>query len=199
MGIHFKIQMSGFRSQARLKPIVQASQRNHNRNFRIRGSPQMPRTCGEQPYRRRLQQQFTNFSVTDYESCPLGFKAKHLLASCPVYQGETINQRWEVVRENRKCWKCLEVSHHRNDYQRADGTSCDKCKENHFRSLHNEMKNSNLSPYAPTFTSQGTPPEVKNCNIRGRGNEETKDVNYFPGICPVLKVRSEAATEHSAT
>ena len=140
--------------------------------------------------------------MTDDESCPLGLKAKHLLASCPVYQGETINQRWEVVRENRICWKCLEVSHHRNDYKRADGTLCDKCKENHFRSLHNETKNepshSNMSPYAPTFTSQGTPPGVENCNIRGRDNEETKDVNYFPGNCPVLKVRSEAATEHSA-
>ena len=34
-----------------------------------------------------VEQQFTNFSVTDDESCPLGCKAKHLLASCPVYQG----------------------------------------------------------------------------------------------------------------
>ena len=114
------------------------------------------------------------------------------------------------MRENRRSWKCLEVSHHRNDYKRADAASCSKCKENHFRSLYNETKNeplhSKLSPHAPTFTSQaptftsqGTPPEVENCNIRGRDNEETKDANYFPGIYPVLKVRSEAATEHSAT
>ena len=33
MAIHFKIHMSGVRAQARLKPIVQASKKNDNRNF----------------------------------------------------------------------------------------------------------------------------------------------------------------------
>ena len=112
-----------------------------------------------------------------------------------------MNERWEIVRENRRCWKFLKVSYHRNYYKRADGSSCDKYRRNHHRALYNETKNepfqSNLSPYEPTSISQGTPLELESCNIQGRDNKETKDVNYVSGICPVLKIRSEAATKHS--
>ena len=52
----------------------------------------------DQPYGSRSLQHFNNASMTDDESCPLGCKAKHLLASCPVYQGSTVNQRWEIER-----------------------------------------------------------------------------------------------------
>lgn len=107
-----------------------------------------------------------------------------------------INQRWEIVRESRRCRKCLRVSHHTNDCKRADGTSCDKCKKNHHRSLHDEKKNdslqSNLSPNTPPFISQSTPPEVEeNRNIQGRDNEEIKDVRDVPGVCPVQKGQSQ--------
>lgn len=75
-------------------------------------------------YRRKTDQHY-------YESCSLGCKSKHLLASCPVYQGSNLKQRWEIVRQNRRCRKCPRGSHHTNDCKKADGTSCDKCKKNH--------------------------------------------------------------------
>ena len=147
----------------------------------------------EQPYRRRSEQHFNNASMTDDESCPLGCKSKHLLASCPVYQESAVNKRWEIVRENRRCRKCLRVSHHTNDCKRADGRSCDKCKKNHHRSLYNEKKNeplqSNMSPDAQIFTGQNILPEVKNRNIQGKVNEETRDVKNILGICAVQKVK----------
>ena len=34
-------------------------------------------------------------------------------------------------------------------------------------------------------------------NNKTKNNKETEDVNYVSGISPVLKIRSEAATEHS--
>jgi len=93
------------------------------------------------PYRRKADHHFNDANMTDDESCPLGCRSKHLLASCPVYQGSNVNQRWEIVRQNRRCRKCLRVSHHTNDCKRPDGTSCDKCKKNHHRSLDNEKNN----------------------------------------------------------
>lgn len=138
--------------------------------------------------------------MTDDDSCSLCCKAKHPLAFCPVYQGSTVNQRWGIVRENRRYQRCLRVSHHTNDCKRADRTSCDKFKKTHHRCLHIEKKNellqSNLSPNALTFTSPGTPPEVENRNIRERDIKETKDV---PGICQYKRSWSEVATEPSAT
>ena len=82
---------------------------------------------------------------------------KNLLAACPSYQGSTVNQRWEIVKQNKRCRKCLRAPHHTNDCRKPDGTSCDKCKKNHHRTLHNEKKDPlsyNLSSNALPFSSQ---------------------------------------------
>ena len=133
-------------------------------------------------------------STKDDESCPLGCKSKHLLASCPVYQGLTVNEKWEVVKENKRCRKCLRVFHHTNDCTKADGTTCDKCKRNHHRSLHNEKKvdssKSNLDPDAPAFNNRSPDQaESKNNSVQGRDNEGANDVKNVPGVCPVQKIR----------
>lgn len=144
-------------------------------------------------YRRKTDQHFTDASMTDYESCSLGCKSKHLLASCPVYQGSNLKQRWEIVRQNRRCRKCPRGSHHTNDCKKGDGTSCDKCKKNHHRPLHNEKKNkplqSTLHPDAPILRSQGTPSVAESRSIQGRDNEETREVKNVLGICPVQKIK----------
>ena len=130
-------------------------------------------------------------STNDDETCPLGFKSKHLLASCPVYQGLTVNEKWEVVKEYKRCRKCLRVSHHTNDCTKADGTTCDKCKRSHHRSLHNEKKvdpsKSNLDPDVPAFNNKRSPDQAKSRNnsIQGRDNEGANDVKNVPGVCPV--------------
>ena len=100
-------------------------------------------------------------TTKDDESCLGGCKSKHLLTSCSVYQGLTANEKWEVVKEHKRCRKCLRVSHYTNDCTKADGTTCGKCKRNHHRSLHNEKKEdplkSNLDPDAPAFNDRKSP------------------------------------------
>ena len=62
---------------------------------------------------RRTDQHVNDVNLNDDESCPLGCTSKHLLASCPVYQGLTVNEKWEVVRHHKKMPKMLEgVSSH---------------------------------------------------------------------------------------
>ena len=131
------------------------------------------------PFHRKSDQHSSDIRLTDDETCPLGCNSKHLLASCPVYHKSSLNQRWDIVRRYRRCRKCLRGSHHTNDCKKADGTSCDKCKKNHHRSLHNEKKSepleSNLRRAAPIFTSQITPPVVENRSIQGSDNEKTSE------------------------
>lgn len=41
------------------------------------------------------------------QKCPLGCEIRHLLSACPTYQKADVNQRWEIVKQNNRCRKCL--------------------------------------------------------------------------------------------
>ena len=135
------------------------------------------------PYHRKTDQHFTDASMTADESCPLSCKSKYLV-SYPIYQGSNLKQRWEIVKQNRRCQKCQRVSHHTKDCKRADSISCDKCKKNHHNSLHNEKNNKS---YASIFRSQGSPSAVENRSIQEMDNEKTREVRNILGICPMQK------------
>ena len=97
-----------------------------------------------------------NTGISYEEASPLGCTSKHLLAACPLYQSSTVSQRWDVVKQSKRCRKCLR-QHHTNDCKKPDGTTCDKCRRNHHRSLHNETISSNLNPNVPPFRMQDVP------------------------------------------
>ena len=71
------------------------------------------------------------------EKCPLGCELRHLLSACPTYQKADVNRRWEIVKQNNRCRKCLRA-HHTNICKKPDGTTYNKCTRRHQRSLHNE-------------------------------------------------------------
>ena len=127
--------------------------------LRSRGKPdnenadQKERTHRGPTFRRTENHAASNDRTPDQEACPLGCAWKHHLAACPLYQSSTVNQRWDVVKQSKRCRKCLRP-HYTNDCKKPDGTTCDKCKKNHHRSLHNETINSNLSPNAVPFRMQ---------------------------------------------
>lgn len=117
-------------------------------------------------------------------SCLLGCASKHHLAACPVFQSSTVDQRWEIVKQENRCRKCLR-SHHSGDCKKPEGTSCDKCKRNHHRSLHNEIKNPNPSTLnSEPFTAT---------TAQSRAQNETTQLNAntggTTGICPIQKVK----------
>lgn len=67
---------------------------HHEATLRSRGKRETEAERGrDPPYRRKTDQHFNDASMTDDESCPLGCKSKHLLASCLVYQGSHLKQR----------------------------------------------------------------------------------------------------------
>ena len=98
-----------------------------------------------------------------------------------MYQKSTVDEKWEIVKQNNRCRKCLRA-HHTNSCKKPDGTTCDKCTRRHHRSLHNErvpLANSDQS--TETLPSANESQEASNHNVQG----ETS----VPAICPVQKVK----------
>ena len=83
--------------------------------------------------------------------------------------------------------------HHTNDCKKPDGSTCDKCRKNHHRSLHNEKAgetNTNLNPKAAPFQSQFQgPPATWNGNIQGNAVYQKSKFKPVTGLCPVQKVK----------
>ena len=79
-------------------------------------------------FRRTDNHAANNDRTPEQEACPLGCMSKHQLAACPLYQSSTVNQRWDVVKQSKRCRKCLRPNH-TNDCRKPDGTTCDKCKK----------------------------------------------------------------------
>lgn len=167
-------------------------------SIRSRGKQDIDEENAERSSRESFHKRSDNHAVSsgtpeDETTCPLGCPTKHLLAACPYYQTSTVNERWEIVKQNKRCRKCLK-SHHTNDCRKPDGTSCDKCKKNHHRSLHNEKRDSllsNLNPTALPFPSQATHDQntTDNHNIQMNTSCQNREVKTVVGMCPIQKVK----------
>ena len=85
-------------------------------------------------------------------------------------------------------------SHHTRDCKKPDGTSCDKCKKNHHRSLHNERnEHQSLNPSAEPFSSQEQVTS-QNHNIEGINiADQEKEFKHGIGLCPIQKVKVKGA------
>ena len=140
--------------------------------------------------------------VVNDDICPL-CSCKHLLSACPAYQNLSVSQRWDSVKNHKRCRKCLRGSHHTKDCKRPDGQTCDKCTKNHHRSLHAEKvdpslfkgstegstgsSQARLNPKAPPFPNQDNPTSSDNNNVQGKDKQTSAAVNVA-GMCPVQKV-----------
>ena len=104
------------------------------------------------------------------EACPTGCDTNHHLSACPVFHGMTVDERWEIVKQNNQCCKCLK-RHHTNDCKKPDGTMCNKCPRRHHKFLHNDRLtsvNSNLNPEVALFTNASQ--EIENHSKEGSRN-----------------------------
>ena len=142
---------------------------------------------------KKTENNATSSEETDEENCPLNCKTKHHLAACPKFQNLTVSQKWETVKQHWRCRKCLRA-HHTNDCKKPDGSTCDKCRKNHHRSLHNEKAgetNTSLNPKAAPFQSQFQGPSASwNGNIQGNAVYQKSKLKPVTGpVCPVQKVK----------
>ena len=94
--------------------------------LRTRGKPynenadEKKRTHRGPTFRRTESHAASNEKTPNQEACPLVCAWKHHLAACPLNQSSTENQRWEVVKQSKRCRKCLRP-HRTNDCKKRDG------------------------------------------------------------------------------
>jgi len=79
----------------------EASLRSH-----VRKDADYQDTSGHRIPRKSDNRAVSNETPND-EVCPPGCEAKHQLAACPKFQRSTVNQRWEIIKLNNRCRKCL--------------------------------------------------------------------------------------------
>ena len=136
-------------------------------------------------YRNNSREHRSNNNANDSgldqdEKCPLGYKTKHLLSACFMYQTSTVDEKWEIVKQNNRCRKCLRA-HHTNSCKKPDGTTCDKCTRRHHRSLHNEHV------YVPPNSDQGTErlhPQTKVKKLVMTISRARQASPLFVSVCP---------------
>jgi transposase InsO family protein len=79
-------------------------------------------------------------------------KASHKLNECSQFKSLTIDERWDLIKQNRLCFKCI-LKTHSSRFCRAK--RCSKCNWSHHELLHKETQSA--SPPAPAV---GPPPNV---------------------------------------
>ena len=88
-------------------------------------------------------------------TCRACGQGQHGLAKCDRYRRMNVEERWEVVKRARLCYKCL-GPHLARDCQ---SKNCPLCNKHHHTSLHNAAQDtpsgrqtSRISPHAAAFT-----------------------------------------------
>ena len=199
--IEFGREMHRFEKEENVLNLLDWLNSEASLRSRVRKDVDCHDNSGEHRIPRKFDNRAINSETSDDDVCPLGCEAKHLLAACPKYQRSTIDQRWEIVKQNNRCRKCLR-KHHTNVCKKPDGSTCDKCTRRHHRTLHNEQfvpANPSLNPQAAPYTNsmQG----ASNYSMQGTSNvtghwaeTQASTLNIqlarnVPGQCPVQKVK----------
>ncbi|XP_045539877.1 uncharacterized protein LOC106715742 [Papilio machaon] len=82
------------------------------------------------------------YAVAEYAGgtivCP-SCEQQHSLTECPKYKELAVEQRWELVKEKKICFRCIR-SKHRRIVCRAKACGVNACRRPHHSSLHEEAK-----------------------------------------------------------
>ena len=79
-------------------------------------------------------------------------KAHHRLWECDEFKKKDAVKRWEVVKKNRLCFRCLNANHFAKDCRSSRICGVDGCTDNHNRLLHQAKES--VSPTPPATTTE---------------------------------------------
>lgn len=77
----------------------------------------------------------TSSNVGTTASCTL-CESKHYLSNCPIFQTKTVSQRFNIVKEQRRCYNCLGFH---TASQCRNTKRCQKCGRRHHTLLHESL------------------------------------------------------------
>ncbi|XP_071577544.1 uncharacterized protein [Temnothorax nylanderi] len=78
-------------------------------------------------------------SATTPAKCPL-CPASHLLSACPLFVGKNSSERWDLVKQHKRCFNCLSEKHSSPDCKSK--YSCRVCHKKHHSMLHSTSNSS---------------------------------------------------------
>ncbi|XP_071950844.1 uncharacterized protein [Antedon mediterranea] len=77
--------------------------------------------------------------------CPI-HNTSHSLVECRQFRGKTLEEKSELIKEHRLCFRCLKPNHRSRNCKSQ--VKCEKCEKPHLTIMHRELK-PNQPPSAP--------------------------------------------------
>ncbi|XP_026745266.1 uncharacterized protein LOC113506629 [Trichoplusia ni] len=120
-------------------------------------------------------------SEEDYQ-CPC-CRQTHVLTQCPKYKAMNVNQRWEIVKLHKICFKCAQRKHRRINCK-ARSCGVDQCRRPHHVTLHQERAE---SPEDKSVTQRTpTEPADKEAVMSVATRTATGPKTVMLKMCPVV-------------
>lgn len=94
------------------------------------------------------------------QTCPVCQKGPHYVHKCRQWWSASIEERWQMAKELKLCYRCLDFSHYGRECPRVRKCDVDGCSKTHHRSLHNKSKPEQPTQ-APLNNAFGVSPEGK--------------------------------------
>ncbi|XP_063838164.1 uncharacterized protein LOC135087291 [Ostrinia nubilalis] len=125
---------------------------------------------------------------TDAKKCP-ECREDHWLYECKKYKEASVEDKWEMVKKARMCFKCLRFKHSRNTCR---AQPCKKCMRWHHISLHSEKPAAAKTQEKP---AEGVVSSVHTTSC-GKAYLKMTPVNLYgpKGTAKVLALLDEGST-----
>lgn len=72
----------------------------------------------------------------NFKYCVLHKSSTHSTSECTTYLNKPVHERFNLIKEVRGCWSCLQVGHRMNYCRNKKPCSINDCKFNHHPTLH---------------------------------------------------------------
>lgn len=142
---------------------------------------------------------YTTVEETEEDRCP-SCKQSHILTQCPKYKAMTVDQRWELVKEHKICFKCAQKKH-RRIMCKARPCGVNQCRRPHHATLHQERKESPEVKSATEYKSEEPEEAVMSVATPTAAGPKTVLLKMCPVIItgPRGEVKTHALFDEGAT
>lgn len=108
-----------------------------NVDLKIKKTPKMPEASVHH-VQKTDDESSENERQTRVPGCWYHSTNSHTIHECTVYANASVNERWDMVRDQRVCWLCLKRGHRQADCYSNKECGVDGCKSKHHKTLHRQ-------------------------------------------------------------
>jgi hypothetical protein len=129
-----------------------------------------------------------SMTTTAKEEC-LRCSQPHPLEKCKEWKAMTVSQRWDLAREKKACYRCLQSSHQGRNCSQNRKCGLDGCEYNHHRDLHSKPKGEiSTEPKDYNYKKKSVTSTTSNRSYHNDDIEETCSTKIALRLLPVYVV-----------